>query len=261
MAASSPPTRTRASRTIVVTCTNGEFGDAPGGIKPGQHGHDPEAVARLRLAELEESASILKISDVETLGYHDSGMPDWEYKNRPDAFSNVPLEDVAGRIGEPDHQVPPAGPRHLRRPGRLPAPGPCARQPGRTGRGRGDRHPGEGLPVHDARSSNWRKIWEALREAGEEVPTWDGRRRAHAAGALAVRGADHHDGRHPPGPRAQARGAVRARQPDQRLLVQQDPAGGRRSRPSATSTSSGSPTRRARRCPKDDLFAGLRTGA
>ena len=23
-------------RTVVVTCTNGEFGDAPGGVKPGQ---------------------------------------------------------------------------------------------------------------------------------------------------------------------------------------------------------------------------------
>src|SRR5690349_21656644 len=28
-------------QTIVVTCTNGEYGDAPGGIKPGQEGHDP----------------------------------------------------------------------------------------------------------------------------------------------------------------------------------------------------------------------------
>ena len=52
-------------QTIVVTCTNGEYGDAPGGIKPGQEGHDPEAVARLRLAELEKSASILKVSDDE----------------------------------------------------------------------------------------------------------------------------------------------------------------------------------------------------
>src|ERR1700749_2569218 len=42
-------------RTVVVTCTNGEFGDAPGGIKPGQTGHDPEAVARQRLAELDPS--------------------------------------------------------------------------------------------------------------------------------------------------------------------------------------------------------------
>ena len=29
-------------RTVVVTCTNGEFGDAPGGVKPGQDGHDDD---------------------------------------------------------------------------------------------------------------------------------------------------------------------------------------------------------------------------
>ena len=41
-------------RTVVVTCTNGEFGDAQGGVKPGQDGHDEQAVARQRLAELRE---------------------------------------------------------------------------------------------------------------------------------------------------------------------------------------------------------------
>src|SRR6266566_3462953 len=29
-------------RTVVVTCTNGEFGDAPGAVKPGQDGHDKD---------------------------------------------------------------------------------------------------------------------------------------------------------------------------------------------------------------------------
>ncbi|MFY9930049.1 MAG: PIG-L family deacetylase [Streptosporangiaceae bacterium] len=85
-------------RTVVVTCTNGEFGDAPGGIKPGQDGHDEQAVARLRLAELRESCAILGVSNLEMLGYHDSGMPEWDYKDRPDAFCNVPLGDVAARI-------------------------------------------------------------------------------------------------------------------------------------------------------------------
>jgi LmbE family N-acetylglucosaminyl deacetylase len=85
-------------QTIVVTCTNGEFGDAPGGIKPGQQGHNAEKVARIRLAELRESARILGISSLETLGYHDSGMPDWEYKFRSDAFCNVPLDEVTDRI-------------------------------------------------------------------------------------------------------------------------------------------------------------------
>jgi LmbE family N-acetylglucosaminyl deacetylase len=86
-------------RTVVVTCTNGEFGDAPGGVKPGQEGHDEQAVAELRLAELRQSCKILGVTDLELLGYHDSGMPDWDYKDRPEAFCNIPLADVAARIG------------------------------------------------------------------------------------------------------------------------------------------------------------------
>src|SRR6516164_3327167 len=85
-------------RTVVVTCTNGEFGDAPGGVKPGQNGHDERAVAQRRLAELRESCAILGVTNLELLGYHDSGMPEWDYRNRPDAFCNVPQELVAARI-------------------------------------------------------------------------------------------------------------------------------------------------------------------
>jgi LmbE family N-acetylglucosaminyl deacetylase len=85
-------------RTVLVTCTNGEFGDAPGQLKPGDEGHDEEEVARLRLSELRESGKILGVTDLELLGYHDSGMPEWDYRNRPDAFCNVPQELVAARI-------------------------------------------------------------------------------------------------------------------------------------------------------------------
>jgi LmbE family N-acetylglucosaminyl deacetylase len=158
-------------RTIVVTCTNGEYGDAPGGIKPGQPGHDPEAVARLRLAELEESARILKVSDVETLGYHDSGMPDWEYKDRPEAFSNVPLEEVADRIGalitkyRPqvlvtyDDQGAYQHPDHVHASRAAQA---AARATGIPAK----------VYLSTMRGSSWRAIWEALRAAGVEVPDW-----------------------------------------------------------------------------------------
>ena len=159
-------------QTIVVTCTNGEYGDAPGGIKPGQEGHDPEAVARLRLAELEKSASILKVSDVETLGYHDSGMEEWDYKNRPDAFSNVPLETVAGRIGELIAKYRPQvlvtyddtgayqHPDHVHASRAAQAAAAATLIPAK-------------VYLSTMKSSNWRKIWDALREAGEEVPNWD----------------------------------------------------------------------------------------
>ena len=85
-------------RTIVVTCTNGEFGDAPGGIKPGVDGHEPEEVANIRRDELERACAILGVTHVEMLGYHDSGMPDWEYKDRADVFCNVPLEESTERL-------------------------------------------------------------------------------------------------------------------------------------------------------------------
>ena len=85
-------------RTVVVTCTNGEFGDAPGGIKPGQDGHDEATVAQIRLAELRQATKLLGVTDLELLGYHDSGMPEWDYKNRPDAFCNIPAAEVTGRI-------------------------------------------------------------------------------------------------------------------------------------------------------------------
>jgi LmbE family N-acetylglucosaminyl deacetylase len=87
-------------QTVVVTCTNGEFGDAPGGIKPGQDGHDEQAVADIRLAELRQSCKILGVTHLELLGYHDSGMEDWDYKQRPEAFCNVPEAVVAARIGD-----------------------------------------------------------------------------------------------------------------------------------------------------------------
>src|ERR1700693_3994371 len=86
-------------RTIVITCTNGEFGDGPGGVKPGLDGHDEAAVAQTRLAELRESAKILGGTELETLGYPDSGMPKWDFKDRPDAFCNVPVAKVAAQIG------------------------------------------------------------------------------------------------------------------------------------------------------------------
>jgi LmbE family N-acetylglucosaminyl deacetylase len=159
-------------RIVVVTSTNGEFGDAPGGIKPGQDGHNPETVARLRLAELDESARILQVSALETLGYHDSGMEDWDYKSRPDAFCNVPLETVAGRIGElitkykPQVLVTYDDAGAYQHPDHVHASRAAQAAAAATGIP-------EKVYLSTMKGSNWRKIWDALREAGEEVPNWD----------------------------------------------------------------------------------------
>src|ERR1700681_2474651 len=75
--------------TVLVTCTNGEYGDGPGHVKPGEEGHDPEQVAKTRLAELDVACGHLGVSHLELLGYHDSGMPDWPYQDDDHTFSNV----------------------------------------------------------------------------------------------------------------------------------------------------------------------------
>ncbi|WP_174515075.1 PIG-L family deacetylase [Streptacidiphilus albus] len=85
-------------RTVLVTCTNGEQGDGPGGAKPGTPGHDEAQVRAVRLAELNESVALLGISDLELLGYADSGMVGWAANESPTAFANVPLEESVGRL-------------------------------------------------------------------------------------------------------------------------------------------------------------------
>jgi LmbE family N-acetylglucosaminyl deacetylase len=129
-------------------------------------------VARLRLAELEESAQILQVSAIETLGYHDSGMLEWEYKARPDAFCNVPVETVAGRIAELIDKYRPQvlvtyddegayqHPDHVHASKAAQAAAAAS-----------------GIPVKvylsTMKGSSWRKIFDALRELGEDVPNWD----------------------------------------------------------------------------------------
>ena len=156
-------------RTVVVTCTNGEFGDAPGGIKPGEDGHDKDEVARLRLAELEKSARILRVSDVEALGYHDSGMPDWDYKNRPDAFCNIPIETVADRIGGLITKYQPQVLVTYDDRGAYPHPDHVHASLAAQAAAKATGIPAK-VYLSTWKGSNWRKIWEALRAAGEDVP-------------------------------------------------------------------------------------------
>jgi LmbE family N-acetylglucosaminyl deacetylase len=85
-------------RTVLVTCTNGEFGDAPGGIKPDADGHDADDVAQIRESELDKAVEILGISRLVRLGYRDSGMMGWPQNNDPTAFWSVPIGDAAERV-------------------------------------------------------------------------------------------------------------------------------------------------------------------
>src|SRR4051812_14673905 len=85
-------------QTVLVTCTNGEQGDGPGGVKPGADGHDQDAVAAQRLRELQDSAAHLGVAHVELLGYRDSGMAGWATNHAPDAFANVPFDEVTAKL-------------------------------------------------------------------------------------------------------------------------------------------------------------------
>ncbi len=87
-------------RTVLVTCTNGEQGDGPDGVKPGEPGHDESAVRAQRLAELQDSVAHLGIQHVELLGYRDSGMDGWDANNDPDVFCNVEVPVAAARLAE-----------------------------------------------------------------------------------------------------------------------------------------------------------------
>lgn len=73
-------------RTVVVTCTDGRCGDGPGGVKPGDPGHDPEQVAATRAAELEASCRHLGVAHLEHLGHRDSGMLGWPTNDDPASF-------------------------------------------------------------------------------------------------------------------------------------------------------------------------------
>jgi len=159
-------------RTIVVTCTNGEFGDGPAGIKPGEDGHDTADVAQTRLAELREACKHLGVTELELLGYHDSGMPEWEYRHRPDAFCNIGLDEVAGRIGALIRQYQPQvvitydpegayqHPDHVQAARAAIAAVEATGVPAK-------------LYLVAMRRSGWQKIFEALKAAGADVPDWE----------------------------------------------------------------------------------------
>jgi len=87
-------------QTVLVTCTNGELGDAPGGVKPGDEGHDEAAVVSLRRRELEESCRVLGVTHLEMLGYHDSGMEGWPQNDAPDSFWHAPVDVAARRVAD-----------------------------------------------------------------------------------------------------------------------------------------------------------------
>ncbi len=85
-------------RTVLVTCTNGEYGDAPGGVKPGSDGHVPDDVAAVREVELRRAAAILGVDRLVRLGYRDSGMMGWPQNDDPSSFWATRVDEAADRL-------------------------------------------------------------------------------------------------------------------------------------------------------------------
>jgi LmbE family N-acetylglucosaminyl deacetylase len=85
-------------RTVVVTCTDGEMGDGPNGVKPGQPGREPRHVAATRRAELAAACAHLAVASTERLGYRDSGAATANHRLELPAFCAVPVADAAARL-------------------------------------------------------------------------------------------------------------------------------------------------------------------
>jgi len=79
-------------RVVVVIATNGEYGEVPDDLAPG------ETLVDRRRAETEKSAAALGVHRLEWLGYKDSGMTGWEQNSDPASFLQAPLDEAAERL-------------------------------------------------------------------------------------------------------------------------------------------------------------------
>jgi LmbE family N-acetylglucosaminyl deacetylase len=79
-------------RVVLVVATNGDHGEAPDDLGPG------ETLVERRRKETEASAAVLGVHRIVWLGYRDSGMTGWDQNHEPDAFIRADLDDAAGRL-------------------------------------------------------------------------------------------------------------------------------------------------------------------
>ena len=71
-------------RVVLVVATNGDHGEVPDDLTPG------ETLVDRRKAETARSAEVLGVHRLVWLGYADSGMTGWPQNEHPEAFWQAP---------------------------------------------------------------------------------------------------------------------------------------------------------------------------
>ena len=79
-------------RVVVVTCTDGDFGNRPDDLADG------ETLVARRRAETARSVEILGVHRHVWLGYADSGMHGWAENTADNAFWSAPIDEAAERL-------------------------------------------------------------------------------------------------------------------------------------------------------------------
>lgn len=79
-------------RVVLVVGTNGDHGETPPDLAPG------ETLVDRRRAETERSCEVLGVHRLEWLGYADSGMTGWEQNSAQSAFMRADVEEASVRL-------------------------------------------------------------------------------------------------------------------------------------------------------------------
>jgi LmbE family N-acetylglucosaminyl deacetylase len=79
-------------RVVLVVATNGEHGEVPDDLAPG------ETLVDRRRRETERSGAVLGVDRIVWLGYSDSGMTGWDQNHHPESFHQAALDQAAGEL-------------------------------------------------------------------------------------------------------------------------------------------------------------------
>ena len=81
-------------RVVLVVATNGEHGERPDDLGPG------ESLVERRRAETAASAAALGVARIVWLGYEDSGMTGWAQNESPGSFLQADVDEAASRLAD-----------------------------------------------------------------------------------------------------------------------------------------------------------------